>query len=732
MSYANKVYLDGRTLKNEDFKVDPQGHMGGSLNMVVAYAGYMAANALTGDTRAWLMGQGHCVAAIDAINLLLQNTSPAHAERYPLNDIGLTKLVNDFYSYKITPDGRPESPLGSHVNVHTAGGIMEGGYLGFAETYYAHVPLPGEELVAFLSDGAFEEQRGSDWVPRWWRAKDCGAVIPVMIANGRRIDQRTTMAQDGGVSWLKEHLTLNNFDPVTIDGKDPAAFVWAIIRAADKYKCWNKLEEKGELKYPCHIPYTIAETIKGYGFFGAGTNASHNLPLGENPSKDESALKNFNNSVGKLFVSNDELAAAIKILKNHTAQKRPLERDNSIANRSIDRINLPEPDWKTADLNIDSKDHAPMHGIDQYFCETVKANPNLRPRVGNPDELSSNQMIETLKLLKHRVTAPEDSSPENLYGSIITALNEEAIVSAALANKGGINIAVSYEAFAVKMLGALRQEIIFARHQKEAGCNPGWLSVLIVLSSHTWENGKNEQSHQDPTLCEAMMAEMGDVSRVVFPPDFNTAMATLKEVYSSRGQIWTIVASKQKQPSFFSKSDTIKLVNDGAIRVLGTRDSDVTIGASGSYQLIEAIKAAKHLESKGIKASVVYIYEPAKFRSGRDPLERSFVANDTLIAELFPSTAKSQVFLVHQRTENFYGVISKLDQNRNTKVLGYINRGGTLDTFGMLFANRTTWAHAVSKICNSLKLHLKDLLNSEQIAALNCTGDPLALMDYRN
>ena len=89
----------------------------------------------------------------------------------------------------------------SHVNHNTAGGLAEGGYLGFAELQYVHMPLPGEKLVVFLSDGAFEEQRGSDWVPRWWRAKDCGLVAPMMINNGRRIDQSTTISQKGGVTW---------------------------------------------------------------------------------------------------------------------------------------------------------------------------------------------------------------------------------------------------------------------------------------------------------------------------------------------------------------------------------------------------------------------------------------------------------------------------------------------------------------------------------------------------
>jgi phosphoketolase len=195
----------------------------------------MAINAITGQTRSWIMGQGHCVAAIDTVNFLLNNMTPAHAERYSLTDEGATRYVRDFYSCKLRTDGKQDSPLGSHVNAHTAGGIAEGGYLGFTELQYVHMPLPGERLVVFLSDGAFEEQRGSDWAPRWWRAEDCGLVTPIMIKNGRRIDQKTTMAQQGGADWFVDHLRLNGFDPIVFDGRDPAAFT----------ALWNRDSPKG-------------------------------------------------------------------------------------------------------------------------------------------------------------------------------------------------------------------------------------------------------------------------------------------------------------------------------------------------------------------------------------------------------------------------------------------------------------------------------------------------------
>ena len=57
------------------------------------------------------------------------------------------------------------------------------------------------------------------------------------------------------------------------------------------------------------------------------------------------------------------------------------------------------------------------------------------------------------------------------------------------------------------MHGAMRQEIIFTKHRKGLGLDNGWLSIPLVLTSHTWENGKNEQSHQDTMKAEAMLNE---------------------------------------------------------------------------------------------------------------------------------------------------------------------------------------------------------------------------------
>jgi len=722
MTYAKRLRLDGSPLPAEDFKIRPEGHTGGALNMVPGYAAYLALNNLTGTTRSWLMGQGHCVAAIDALNVLTGNLHPEQAERYGSED-GLKQLLRDFYGYAQAPDGKPSAPLGSHVSPHTAGGIIEGGYLGFAELQYAHMPLPGETLVAFLSDGAAEEQRGSDWIPRWWRAEDCGVALPVMIANGRRIEQRTELGTVRGLDGFVEHLTRCGFDPIRFDGRDPAAFVCTLYEMEQRLT--RRLEEyrAGILNYPLPIPYAIAETTKGFGFYGAGQNAAHNLPLPGNPRHDGTARQLFNEHAGKLWVSPDALDQARAFLATHAAQERPLERDHPLSRRDPAEPFIPGVEWS-------SETTSPMLAVDRFFTELARTNPDLRARVGNPDELASNKLGGVLKALKHRVAEPE-SELEAVDGKIITALNEEAVVSACLANKAGLNLVASYEAFCVKMLGAVRQELIFARHQKEVGRPARWLGFPVIATSHTWENGKNEQSHQDTTFCEALLGEAHDVMRVLFPADYNSTLAVLPGVYGQRARLSCMVIAKRDQPARFSAEQAQQLAVDGALTLAtheGTGDPLLLI-ANGAYQLSEMLRAGQRLADRGRSWRLIYMQEPGRFAEPRDAYEAEYAAPAELIEQLFPIELTRRVVLTHMRPEVLRGHLANLlPEPRRSRVLGYINRGGTLDEAGMLFANRCSWAHVVAAAAEVCDIDPELWLDEAEWAAVSGRGNPHLLV----
>ena len=719
MTYAQRVRLDGKPLEATDFKATPEGHTGGSLNMVPAYVGYLLLDALDGVTRAWMMGQGHCVAAIDALNLLAGNMTAAHAARYDRSDAGLSRFVSDFYAYTLNPDGTPASPLGSHVNAHTAGGVLEGGYLGFAELQYVHAPLKGERLVVFLSDGAFEEQRGSDWAPRWWRSEDSGLVSPIIILNGRRIEQRSQITQQGGERWLDHHLRLNGFDPVSLDGRDPASIAWGI------HVMEAGLQARGgSSPGVVRLPYGIAETVKGYGFPGAGTNAAHNLPLPGNPFQDAQARALFNEGAAALFVPAPELDEAVAALNTHQTQQRVRERDHALATRQVALPNVPP----IAVLGPDGTS-SPMAALDEQFVAIAAANPGLRVRVGNPDELRSNKLDRSLDALKHRVQVPEPGVAEATTGAVITALNEEAVVCAALGNKGGLNLVVTYEAFAPKMLGAVRQELIFARHLAQAGRPPGWLGVPLVLTSHTWENAKNEQSHQDPTMAEAMLGEMADVSRVVFPPDANAAAAALSRAYAQRGTVTALVVPKRPVPHVLTPDQARELTTTGAVHLAGDpATAEILLIATGAYQLQEVLRAHARLIERDLAAAVIYLGEPARYRAPRDPDEARYTHADAQLQALFPP-GRPRVFLTHTRPEAFLGALRRLDTGpATTAALGFINRGGTLDVPGLLFANRSTWAHVVDAAVHVLGMARDNLLSGAEAAAIDGRGEPGTLL----
>jgi len=547
--------------------------------------------------------------------------------------------------------------------------------------------------------------------------------MPVMILNGRRIEQRTNIVQEGGAAWLKQHLRLNGFDPFEIDGHDPAAYAWALLEMEDTLAGYAQQHAQGRLEYPLRLPQAIATCIKGFGFPGAGTNHAHNLPLEKNPAIDESAREAFNRGAARLYVDVNALDAARGLFKLHGTQGRPMERDHPLARRQLPDPVLPDMPHYPAQEAV-----SPMRAIDDAFVDLVQANPSLRVRVGNPDELQSNRMGRTLALLKHRVDKPEAGGHEAVDGAVITALNEEAVIGAALGNKGGLNLAVSYEAFAVKMLGALRQDILFARHQREAGMPPGWLGVPVILTSHTWENGKNEQSHQDPTLCEALLGEMSDTARVLFPVDAATAVAALQSVYASRGVIGGLVVPKQEVPQVFDVSYATYAVRDGFAVLNPLQDGTrIQLLAVGAYQLVEARRAARALEEGGCPAQVVAVLEPGRLRQARDKVEADFVLPDSVLEQAFPADMP-RVLVSHTRPEPMLGVLRRLDGGPSSTVaMGYINRGGTFDVRGMLFANQCTWAHIVAQAAHLTGLELERFLSFRQREALVGRGDPADL-----
>ena len=64
-----------------------------------------------------------------------------------------------------------------------------------------------------------------------------------------------------------------------------------------------------------------------------------------------------------------------------------------------------------------------------------------------------------------------------------------------------------------------------------------------------------------------------------------------------------------------------------------------------------------------------------------------------------------------------------------TLALGYINQGGTLNSEGMLFANKCTWAHGALQLSRRLGLPDDVWLTNEELETALGIGDPYQLIN---
>ncbi|HBS80981.1 MAG TPA: xylulose 5-phosphate 3-epimerase, partial [Pseudomonas sp.] len=179
----------------------------------------------------------------------------------------------------------------------------------------------------------------------------------------------------------------------------------------------------------------------------------------------------------------------------------------------------------------------------------------------------------------------------------------------------------------------------------------------------------------------------------------------------------------------FNQAQAEQLARDGAIIVDEQKgDNPILLIANGSYQLTEMQRATQRLKEARVSYRLVYLQEPGRFRAPRDRWEIEALAAEGVTERLFPEQMEMRVLLTHMRPEVARGHLWPIlpDVRRNS-VLGYRNRGGTLDEGGMQFANRASWANVLAACARLLDIPRTALLKPDEAAAVAGKGDPRVL-----
>jgi len=231
-------------------------------------------------------------------------------------------------------------------------------------------------------------------------------------------------------------------------------------------------------------------------------------------------------------------------------------------------------------------------------------------------------------------------------------------------------------------------------------------------------------------MAEAMLGEPSDVSRVVFVPDSNTAAVVTQGVYKTQGQFWTLVVPKADTiPDLFTADEATRLLEQGALHLEWAGYDGASrrfiLTAIGAYQLEEVLKASARLAERQLPHRVVYMLEPGRFRRPGSAGEQRHAAPSELVVSLYPEATPARLFVSHTRPEVVLGVLQPLHTGYSTtSALGFIGQGGTLTVAGMLFVNRSTWAHALDEAARLLSMSRQDLLTAQELAALDGQASP--------
>jgi len=75
------------------------------------------------------------------------------------------------------------------------------------------------------------------------------------------------------------------------------------------------------------------------------------------------------------------------------------------------------------------------------------------------------------------------------------------------------------------------------------------------------------------------------------------------------------------------------------------------------------------------------------------------------------------------------GILQPLNTGyAQTRALGFLGKGGTLTSSGMLFVNGCTWAHILATAAHVLGIPSEDLLSPTELDALNGKASPQGIV----
>lgn len=706
--YLKDNHLLEKELKPFHIKERILGHWGSvpGQNFLYAHLNYLISKHKA--SMLFIAGPGHGAPAVLA-NLFAEGTMGEFYPRMKRDKKGTCALIHDFS----WPGGFP-----SHTNPGTPGSICEGGELGYSlATAYGAV-MDNPKLIAACVVGDGEAETGpmaAAWHSnKYLDPKTCGAVLPIILANGYKITSPTIYASMSDKE-LKDLFHGYGYDiRIVNDTKSDVhnhkdmieALEWAYqqIRKVQKEARTNKKQPRKP-----RWPMIVYRCLKGWGGIKEmdgkkveGMFHSHGIPCKDPQTNSEhfNLVKDWLESY-KIQELVDSKGRPKKEVLTFVPKGNLRMGKNPHTYGGHRRKELVLPDPKDHEI-VCSQKGSPITASNttiasRYFRDIFKLNKrNKNFRFFCPDETESNKFLSLFEVTNRAFMWPVQSHDEHLApdGRVMEMLSEHTLMGwlQGYLLTGRHGFFATYEAFAMIVASMVDQYAKFVKQAMKHKWHKPYSSLNFLLTSVGWRQEHNGYSHQNPSFVSNVLEKHGNFCSVYFPADSNSLNVVLEDCFKRTNSINLIVAGKQIQPQWLTCAQARKEIKYGIgiwdwIDKKAAKNPDVVFAASGDVMVQECMAAISILKEKlpELKARFVNISELTALGLGDE--KRPLLTKKSF--EKYFTRNKPVIYNFHGYIGAVRNLLFPYEGHHRFSIHGYQEEGTTTTPFDMMVCNQT-------------------------------------------
>ncbi len=670
----------------------------------------------------YISGPGHGGNAIVA-HTYLEGT---YSEVYPnisQDEEGMKKLFKQF-SF---PGG-----ISSHVAPETPGSINEGGELGYSLAHAFGAIFDNPELIAACIIGDGEAETGplaASWHSnKFINPKTDGAVLPILHLNGYKISNPTIFSRITHEE-IQKFFEGCGWKPYFVEGIDVMKMHQKMAETLDIVmeeikEIQRKARQNESLERPIW-PMIVFRSPKGWTGPDyvddkkiEGTFRAHQVPISMEKEDHIELLKSWLKSYHPetLFDQNGKLKPELAELAPKGSKRMGA---NPHTNGGLLLKDLRLPDFRKYAISIASPgciEAQDMVELGKFVRDIFKYNKENRNfRIFGPDETMSNRLSSVFEQENRAWNTTHITTDEFLSvdGRVMDSMLSEHMCEGWLEGyllTGRHGFFASYEAFIRIIDSMVSQHAKWLKVCKEIPWRQKIASLNYILSSNVWQQDHNGYTHQDPGFLDHIVNKKADIVRMYLPPDTNCLLSVFDHCIRSKNYINVIVTSKHPRPQWLTMDEAIKHCTQGIgiwkwASTDENDDPDIVLACCGDTPTLESLAAVTIMREFLPEIKIRFINVVDLMKLGTNTNHPHGLSDEDY--NLLFTTNKPILFAFH----GYPSLIQELlyhRQNRNLKVMGYIEEGTITTPFDMRVQNKIDRFHLVIEMIRLLpKLHNK-------------------------